>query len=279
MTTDRLLLLIDAHVHLYDCYDLPIFLESALKNCRAQTDTLRHNGPILGILLLTEISCDHWFQRLRAFAEENRTLTHHSGKTWSFHRTEEEVTILANSSQGERILFVAGRQMATREKFEVLALITKESFQDGMSLHESIDRVKKSGGIPVIPWAFGKWWGARGKLLNEFMQSSAMTNVYVGDNGSRPGFLPYPPQFTLACEQGIRILPGSDPLPIHSESSKPCSVGLSLFAELDEQKPGATLKRLLQEANTPISPYFQHESCYRFFKNQVALRMQKSRAT
>lgn len=266
---------IDAHVHFHECFDLSIFLQSAYDNCNVQATKDQHQGPFVGVLLLTESSWDHWFQQLASYADMNQTVPHHSHGYWNFHHTAEDFTLFSQSTQGATILIVAGRQIVTKEKLEVLALLTSRSFQDGIDIEEAIKQVKQSGGIPVIPWGFGKWWGTRGKLLSKLMQSSVMKDVFLGDNSGRPSFLPYPSQFTLANEQDIRIFPGSDPLPFASENCRPCSVGFSIHSELDENYPGRDLKHLMQDTSTSITPYFRHERMYRFIRNQVAMQMVK----
>jgi len=280
MDSDTPLIIIDTHVHLYDCFELATFLDSAYKNAQAHATLQQHHGPILGVLLLTESAWDHWFQRLVTFADQHTTVSHDTPNSWNFHRTNEDFTLFAQSSNDEKLLIVAGRQIVTQEKFEVLALMTSQVFQDGLTIHESIKQVKKSGGIPVIPWAFGKWWGTRGKNLTELIKSPIMNDVFLGDNSGRPKFLPYPGHFSIAKTQGIRIFPGSDPLPLASEGWRPCSVGLSIASVLDYESPGAHLKSMLQNAHTSITPYFHHEPFSRFIKNQVAMkRMTPRRVT
>ncbi|GJL55388.1 MAG: hypothetical protein NPIRA02_25200 [Nitrospirales bacterium] len=271
------LIVIDTHVHMYDCFELATFLASAYKNCQVHAAHRQHHGPVLGVLLLTESSWDHWFQQFVTFADQNTDISHPGSSTWHFRRTNEDFTLFAESTQGEKLLIIAGRQLVTKEKFEVLALMTNQTFQDGMTIQESIEQVKNSGGMPVIPWAFGKWWGTRGKILTELMTSAVMSQVLLGDNSGRPKFLPYPEHFTLAHTQGIRILPGSDPLPLPSEYWRPCSVGLSFKTALDDATPGIHLQRLILDTGTATTAYFQHERLSRFIKNQIALNMRKHR--
>ena len=275
MNSNPSLIIVDSHVHIHDCFDLSTFFESASTNCQTFATTQQHHGSFLGVMLLTESSWDHWFQQLTSFANQGKTITNNSTTTWSFHRTDEDHTLFVRSTQGARLLIVAGRQIVTKEKLEVLGLLTGQSFQDGLSIQEAIQRVKESGGIPVIPWGFGKWWGARGKILTQLMESSVMTEVFLGDNSGRPSFLPYPSHFALANQKGIRIFPGSDPLPFSSENWRPCSVGFSVYGELDESKPGRDLKRILQDSDLPMTPYFHHEGVYRFIKNQVSMQIVK----
>ncbi len=275
MNTNPPLLIIDSHVHIHDCFDLSTFFESAAINCQAQATAQQHQGQILGVMLLTESSWDHWFQTLASWAEKGQTIENHASVTWSFHRTDEDFTLYTRSSQGMNLLIVAGRQIVTKEKLEVLGLLTNQRFQDGVSIEEAIQHVKESGGVPVIPWGFGKWWGTRGTILTQLMNSSVMTNVFLGDNSGRPNFLPYPSQFSLAAQLGIRIFPGSDPLPFLSENGRPCSVGFSVKKDVHETRPGADLRSILQDSATPIVPYFHHEGLFRFIKNQVSMQLVK----
>ncbi len=275
MNTNPPLIIIDSHVHIHDCFDLSTFFESASSNCQDHATTQQHHDPFIGVMLLTESSWDHWFHTLATWADQGKTITNDSNTIWSIHRTEEDFTLLARSTQGMNLLIVAGRQIVTKEKLEVLALLTSQSFQDGISIQEAIQQVKGSGGVPVIPWGFGKWWGARGQILTELLSSPVMRDVFLGDNSGRPSFLPYPSQFSMASEQGIRIFPGSDPLPFVSENGRPCSVGFSVKRELDETRPGADLKKILQDPNTAMTPYFHHEGLFRFIKNQVSMQLVK----
>ena len=275
MNTNPPLVIIDSHVHIHDCFDLSKFFESASSNCQAHAKSQQHHDHFIGVMLLTESSWDHWFHKLADWADQGKTITNDSKTIWSLYRTEEDFTLFARSTQGMNLLIVAGRQVVTKEKLEVLGLLTSQRFQDGISIQDAIQQVKESGGVPVIPWGFGKWWGARGKILTELLASSVMTGVFLGDNSGRPSFLPYPSQFSMASQQGIRIFPGSDPLPFVSENWRPCSVGFSVKEAVNEARPGEDLKKILQNSEIPMSPYFHHEGLFRFIKNQVSMQLVK----
>ncbi len=266
------LLVIDTHVHIHACFNLSTFLESAYKNCRTQARLHDSDDNFLGVLLMTESSSEHWFQHLQSLAKKSDTATTPSHNNWTFHLTDEEASLYTQAHNGSRLLVVAGRQVITKEKLEVLALITAEAFQEGETVDATIKQIQESGGIPVLPWGFGKWWGARGNIVTDLLNKPSMRQVFLGDNGGRPRILPYPRQFAQAKHIGLRILPGSDPLPFPSEMRKPCSVGVSMKGTINPRTPGADLKQLLQDPHTTIAPYFQHETVYRFFKNQLALR-------
>ena len=58
-------LIVDAHVHIHQCFDLPQFFASAVANCQAQAQLHQAHDNFSGMLLLTESSWDHWFQSLK----------------------------------------------------------------------------------------------------------------------------------------------------------------------------------------------------------------------
>ena len=173
---------------------------------------------------------------------------------------------------------MAGRQIVTKEKLEVLALTTDRPFEEGTPIQDTLESVLSVGGIPVIPWGFGKWWGKRGKILTDLLQSQTAPGFSLGDNSGRPGFLPYPSQFEQAQKKGIRILPGSDPLPFPTEYWRPCSVGFAVTGKLHDETPATDLRAILKNPNSAFFPYMQLEHWPRFFKNQLAMQIAKRQA-
>jgi len=135
--------------------------------------------------------------------------------------------------------------------------------------------VIKSGAIPVIPWGFGKWVARRGKILRNFLEKNQFSPLFLGDNGGRPGFWPRPSYFKKAEENGLRVLPGSDPLPLTSESSRPGSFGFSFQGTLDPRHPGMDIKKILLDPKTHLQPYGSLENPYRFAYKQLAIRLNK----
>jgi len=273
--TRESLLIVDAHVHIHQCFDLSKFFSSAFANCQAQAQVHHVSENFSGMMLLTESSWDHWFQVLKSMAEKNESLqTAHSDR-WRFFRTDESYSVIARSHTGAKLFLLAGRQIVTKEKLEVLALMTDETFPEGESIQDSIDLVHHAGGIPVIPWGFGKWWGERGKILTELIEKKSSLDFFLGDNSGRPSFLPYPPQFDQGIKKGLQILPGSDPLPFASEFWRPCSVGLTVTGWINDETPGIALKNIFREKDKPLSPYMKMENFPRFCKNQIAMQMVK----
>jgi len=131
------------------------------------------------------------------------------------------------------------------------------------------------GGIPVVPWGFGKWMGKRGNILSEFLEKGSSFPLFLGDNSGRPSFLPRPPQFRMGKENGVQVLPGSDPLPFPSECRKPGSFGFAISGSVDPDKPGYAIRRILLDSLTRPISYGQLETLPRFLRNQLFMQLLK----
>ncbi|MEM1170460.1 MAG: hypothetical protein AAGJ08_15610 [Cyanobacteria bacterium P01_H01_bin.35] len=83
--------------------------------------------------------------------------------------TQESISIYATNNENQKIFIIAGRQIVTAEKLEVLALISDSEFADGLPLETTIKNIVSKNGIPVLPWGVGKWIGKRGKILQKLL--------------------------------------------------------------------------------------------------------------
>ena len=88
------MILVDAHVHIYDCFDLEKFLDAAYSNFQSIADRLGHGDNFTPILLLAETAKDYWFDRLREYADGKNTYKDSAIKKWEFHHTGESVSLL-----------------------------------------------------------------------------------------------------------------------------------------------------------------------------------------
>jgi hypothetical protein len=268
------LILADGHVHIYGCFDLDCLLTSAFENFAAEARRRSLSSDFTGVLLLTETVRENCFQRL---AEQARSGQKAGTEGWSFHLTRESASLVAQRGAGKSVILIAGRQIVTSENLEVLALATPTMFDDGTPLRRAIELIRAQGGIPVVPWGFGKWWGKRGKHLADLISDGAGQGIFLGDSGGRPAFLPRPYQFQLGEEIMMRILPGTDPLPFAQEAVRPGRFGFAIHRALDHQRPAHSLKQIILDPSICLSPYGSLESPYRFFRNQLGLRLSKWR--
>jgi hypothetical protein len=270
VTTADDLTLVDAHVHIYECFDVSTLLDAAIANFQTEAARRGNGETFAGALLLTESRGYNWFSRLRAHAESAVQLG-----GWRFELTEEPSSLQARRGDGALLILIAGRQIATSEDLEVLALGTDTTFDDGLTLTETIEKVQRARGLPTIPWGAGKWLGTRGSLLTKVMEKSDSHELFLGDNSGRPVFWKRPFHFELATRRGIRILPGTDPLPFRSEQARAGSFGLAVRAGLDLNRPASDLKQILRNQSITMQSYGHLESVLRFVRHQVTIQLRK----
>lgn len=259
----------DGHVHVHRCFDVKRLLDCATANFAAASGSPDRRGAGPGVLLFTESAGDHFYHRFREQTEQDPL------GPWSFRRTGDPISLTALRGKEPRLILVAGRQVATAENLEVLALGCDEEFPDGRSLHETLEAVRRSGGLPVVPWGFGKWWFRRGRLVKGLVQNEDPADFFLGDNGGRLRFGPRPTLFSKAEARGIRILPGSDPLPFPHHATRVGSFGFWLAGPLDSECPGQSILEALRRRETVVEPYGRGERLLPFVRNQLAMQMRK----
>lgn len=269
------MILADAHVHIYDCFDLEVFLNSALENFSAEAARHKDFDTFSAVLFLTESRRDKKFEYLLDSIGGNNPNKEKFGPEWTFHRTGEKYSLCARRYDGRVLFLIAGRQIVAAENLEVLALATEKFIEDGMSLNETVQAVKALGAVPVVPWGTGKWLGYRGKILRHFIEKSNEDSLFLGDNGGRPVFWSRPSLFQLAEKKGIRILPGSDPLPFDHECRKPGSFGFAIPDYITHEYPARDIIGKLLDSKTRISAYGRLEKPFRFFRNQLKMQIRK----
>jgi hypothetical protein len=266
------MIFVDTHVHIYDCFDIEKFFDSTYSNFKSAAERIGNGEKFISILLLSETSRDHWFQRLTNYAASNSLPDKKKTGNWIFQKTEEDCSLYGRSSDSKNLFLIAGQQIVSLEGLEVLALCTIKRFEDETPIIKLIESIKKVNGIPVIPWGFGKWIGGRGNLLRTLIANAEEHAFLLGDNGGRPFLLPGPHIFRLAERRGIKILPGSDPLPLVSEQKRVGSFGLSFYGAVSKTHPAQELKRSLLDPMIQYQTFGRLENPIRFFWNQLVLR-------
>jgi hypothetical protein len=260
--------LVDGQVHLYDVHDRDVFFDRALANLQAAAGQLGAEGNWCGCLLLSETSRDDAFDELAGQAGRA------ADGSWSFARTGDDGALIASrADRAGKLLVIAGSQIQTAEGLEVLGLCCRARSPDGQMLRATLDALCRLDAVVVLPWGFGKWWSRRGDLLRDLMLSDDLGDVYLGDNGGRPGLFGRPALFDLADQRGLKILPGSDPLPIAAEAKSVGRCGFVLEGRVDLARPASGLKALLRAQSAQPERFGRQESLARFCRNQVLLRL------
>lgn len=265
--------ILDAHVHYHSGFSRRAFFDAATHNLGAGGGDLGLSGPTAGGLLFTESDGVDAFGR---FAEE-AAAGRHGGSGWHFRDTGEANSLWAvpDTENTAELLLVAGRQLVTGEGLEVLALGCRDMLADGMALRQARDAVVEAGGVPVVPWGFGKWWFRRGRVLSDLINSESPGRWFVGDNAGRPKLSLPPRLLARAAERGVFVLPGSDPLPLAGQDRKVGRCGFRLPAALDPQRPAASVLEGMRGCREQPQTFGRYESLAGFARQQLAMQMRK----
>ncbi len=241
----RTRLLVDGHVHVHAGYDRSRFLSAA-------ADNLSRFGDGLPTLLLAEMGDDNVFEGWRG-----------GDAPWPLTRTDEGESLFL----GSRMLVVAGRQIVTAERIEVLALLTAEHFPDGRPLSEILEAIKAAGAIAVLPWGVGKWLGRRGR---EVAAAAARHEVFMGDNAGRPVGWPAPKPF-----RERPVLPGTDPLRLPGQEGVVGTFGFAMLCDLDARRPAATIRAALRNLEGSPDSFGRRTGPIGFVRQQIGLRLKQ----
>lgn len=270
-SNDFSVFLIDGHVHVHPAYDERVFLEAAHAN-------LSKHGPGLPTLMLAEMQGTNVFAKWRAgnapwavtttdepcslYLEDRSTANIQHGRD-----LEHPASKVRNGEEqsSATLLVIAGRQVITAEKIEVLAQFTSETFPDGLSLDETIERAKAADALVVLPWGVGKWLGTRGRLVAE---AAERHDVLLGDNAGRPVGWPSPALFSRRA-----VLPGSDPLRLKSEERVVGTFGFRFSCEWDARRPAASLAAELRRMTGSPACIGRRAAPLAFVRQQTGLRL------
>jgi len=260
-------ILVDAHVHVHAVFDVPRFLDAAAANL---ADAARARGldatHMIGVLLLTAGRGEGAFERLRvACAGEGQ---------WRIDNAIDGESLVLRSAAGRVLVVIAGHQIVTAEKLEVLALCCAPEFPDGGSLADTIVAVRQRGGVALVPWGFGKWTLGRGQRIAALLASEGHPPL-LGDNGGRPALSWTPRYLRQGARRGIPVLPGSDPLPFADQMNRVGRVGVVMDAPLDLERPAASVRQWL--ASLPGQPvrFGVGVGLAAFVRDQVRMQFRK----
>lgn len=259
---------VDGHVHFHNCFEPAAFLAAAHNNFQRQACALGVT-EWWGTLLMTESASADWFRGLA----EGRT--EHTPSGWRVRPLSEPCSLALEGPGGAMLTVIAGRQIVTAERLEVLAIGMPRKIPDGTPLRDCMQVAACAGALRILPWGNGKWLGARGQLIRSLIEQAQAGEFFLGDNSGRLRFAPCPKEFLLGRKKGLWVLPGSDPLPFASESDKVGSYGFSLPMRPDQQNPYAWLRARLASDPQQIRPYGRRESVGRFVRNQLAMQIHK----
>jgi hypothetical protein len=269
-------ILIDAHIHIHSSVDITRLLDASWENFTTARLKLFPQSPDCSFaLLLSEGKENNIFSSLHSMAAPASATKAATKASWSFVSTGEPNSVLAVQHE-KSLLVVAGRQLISSERLELLSLFCPEVFPDNTyTLRELAERVSAAGGTPLLAWGVGKWLGKRGKIIRDFIDQPPVPLFFVGDNGNRPQFWPYPKLLLKAEEQGIMSLAGSDSLPITDHELRAGSFGTGIEdINLQRKHPARELQQLLGSKRTGL-PFGKLVGYKQFIFDQLQVNLQK----
>lgn len=257
-------ILVDAHVHHYPCFDAGVFYETAAANFGAAERQLGLSPSTTRCLLLAETASERHFAAL---------VEGTGAPGWQIRSTLDPAAVELTADGRDLLYVFAGRQVVTAERIELLALLTDRPIAGRRPLSPTLDAVRAAGGIAVLPWGFGKWWGARGRAVDRTLATAPHGRCFLGDNGGRAAGLPAPRLFARAARHGIVILPGSDPLALPGETSRVASFGFVVEGVFDPVRPATSLTQILLRLDRQPRTFGRRIDLPRFCRTQIHLRL------
>lgn len=238
-------IMIDAHVHLHPGTPAIGALLAARQRMAAMAA-----GDCLPVVLLAEQQGCRAFEDLRALARP----------------TQEAESLWLDGADGP-LLVIAGRQVVSAERLEILAQATVVEFADGTPAERLLEAMIAAGAIITLPWGAGKWLGRRGALLDRLLAADGEGALLLGDNGGRPAWWR---ERRLA---GRPVLRGSDPLPIAGDASRIGSFGSVLEGTLSRERPAAGLRAIVRALRNGPAGFGRQASPFRFVSDQIRMRI------
>ncbi|MGD9250145.1 MAG: hypothetical protein PVG19_02920 [Desulfobacterales bacterium] len=256
------MIVVDTHAHFHPHCDLDEFLTGAYRNLAKAARAVDHAPPFYAVLFVAGIET----HALAAIKERPSSLR------WQLRSTAETNSILAQASEGHQLVMVLGHQVISEEGLEILGFTPHRTVPAGLPVDQIIARIRASKGIAIIPWGFGKWMGRRKSLVVRLVETWH-NNFSIGDNGGRSLFFSSAAIFKKARQKGIRILPGSDPLPIRGETKRIGTCGFCINGRLDLDRPLAHIIQTLRLPHQEVRLFARHANPIEFVIKQVMLRL------
>jgi hypothetical protein len=100
-------------------------------------------------------------------------------------------------------------------------------------------------------------------------------HLFLGDNGGRPAVLGTPRLLTSARRVGIRVLPGTDPLPLASHVHRVASYGFILPQQFELKELSGQVRRAIQELPSQPGTFGTCSTLFGFLRDQIRLRLSR----
>ncbi|MDP8237139.1 MAG: hypothetical protein P9M08_12210 [Candidatus Erginobacter occultus] len=221
----------DTHIHIYPVHDAAALIRGAARRLLRAAPS----PAAVPVLFLAEGRGIHFFDRLLSG-------THGLPGSFKVEGAAEPGSVRVTWDEGESAWILAGRQLVTAERVEILALALTGEIEDGLEASAAVQAVLDRGGVPVLAWAPGKWMFKRAGVVGRLLEDFGPGLLLLGDTSLRP--LGWPRPAPMRDPDRV-ILAGSDPLPLAGEESEAGRYGVRIEGDFDRRRPLSSLRRLL----------------------------------
>lgn len=226
----------DFHLHIYKVYPIEALLRALFANLNRVAGVSKE--PVVKAAFLAER------RRYRIFHDWHKGLFRVRGFSISPKGPQ---ALEVKTDKDDRLLLFAGRQIATTEGLEILSLCDNRDVPDALPFHDAAALVLEGSGIPVLPWAPGKWGGARQAIVRKGIESMADRGLMLCDSSIRPAFFPEPSLFRLARRLHVPVVAGTDPFPVAGEEAVAGSYASVFEVDAAPESIAETMPALLRE--------------------------------
>ncbi len=249
------MIVVDTHVHLYPGQSGETLLAAAWRNLGmlGAPDAAR-------VIVITDRSDCEAFARLRGGDGVPAG--------WGMEVVDGARALRVRHPDGGALWVVRGCQVATAERLEVLGVGVTVPVSDGVSAAEAIAAVVAADGVPVLPWAVGKWLGARGRQIGALMACTRQDGVMLADSALRAYGWPVPGVLRRAA----RVAAGTDPLPLPGEETRVGRYATRLDAAFDVAAPCGSVLKALRDGAVSCRPVGRRLALPALLRRMVALR-------
>lgn len=223
----------DTHIHIYPVHDPAALIRGAARRLLRSVPS----PAAVPVLFLAEGRGFNYFDRLRGG-------THGLPGSFQVEEAAEPGAVRVTWDGGEGAWILAGRQLVTAERVEILALATAEEIEDGLAAGAAVRAVLDRGGVPVLAWAPGKWMFKRAAVIRNLLERFGAGSLLLGDTSLRPLGWPAP---SAMRDPDRLVLAGSDPLPLAGEEAEAGRYGVWFEGDFDRRRPLTSLRRLLSD--------------------------------
>jgi hypothetical protein len=232
-------------------------------------DTFAEDNKFTAILCMLETETSHWFDQLFTIAKSSEKVG-----SWKVVEIADENMLRLIDGDEKELILVPGQQIITAERLELLIIGATQNKVDHRKPIETYVQDYSDSHLVIIPWGVGKWLGSRGQIVNRLIANASSANFALGDNSGRPGIWKKVKQFNLARQNGLNILPGSDPLPVKGQHKKVASYGSIIRVNLNFKGIIGQLRvQLLSQDQGMPGLYGSRDNIFNFITTQLLLRL------